>query len=310
MFSRHEFKDSNKLSSSVITFGNFDGLHLGHQEIFKKVLEISNKHSLPSVVLSFSPHTNDVIFPAIKHFILTTIQDKINIIKEYNFDIFCQINFTENFSNYTPDEFLNKIISKYNPQYIILGYDNKFGKNGLGDIHYIKNADQYSNIEVLKVDPYKYKNNIVKTSLIKDYISNGNVSYANLLMTRKYCIIGKVISGNKIGTKLGFPTANIKINESKQIIPKNGVYSVNLIFDSMKYESVCNIGLTPTLNLQDKIKIEVHVINKDIQLYNKEVIIEFKNFIRDEIKFKSKTDLINQIKIDIDLIRKEGELKC
>ena len=129
-------------------------------------------------------------------------------------------------------------------------------------------------------------------------------------MSRKYSIRGTVIRGSSIGKNLGFPTANIKNNEKKQIIPKDGVYSVNLIFNSMEFNAVCNIGKTPTLNLQQYTKIEVHVIDQDIDLYNKEVVIVFNYFLRNELKFKNKEDLVNQINIDIESIRKEGELKC
>ena len=310
MFSKHEFKDSNKLDSSILTFGNFDGVHLGHQKIFDKILEISKKESLMSIVMTFTPHTNAIINPNKSHMILTSLNDKINIINKIGIDVLCTIEFNKQFSERSPSQFIKNIISKYNPKYLVLGYDNKFGKNGIGDADYIKKNKLFSNIKILKVDPFIYKNDIVKTTLIKYHITNKDIGYANILMNRQYSISGKVIKGSNIGKSIGFPTANIQINEIKQIIPKDGVYSVNLIFDSVKYDGICNIGFTPTLNLQDKIKIEVHVIDCNIELYDKNVKIEFKNFIRNEIKFQNKSDLINQIKIDIDSIRKEGELKC
>ena len=310
MFTKHEFKDSNKLDSSILTFGNFDGVHLGHQKIFNKILKISKKESLTSIVISFYPHTDIIINPQNEHMILTPLSDKMNIINKFGIDIFCTIDFTKEFSEKSPNEFIENVISKYNPKYLVLGYDNKFGKNGLGDADYLMKNKLFSNIKILKVDPLIFQNNIVKTTLIKHQITTKNIAYANILMNRQYSLSGKVIKGSSIGKSIGFPTANIQINEVKQIIPKDGVYSVNLLFDSVEHKGICNIGFTPTLNLQDTIKIEVHVIDCNIDLYDKIVKIEFKNFIRNEIKFKNRSDLINQIKIDIDSIRKEGELEC
>ena len=307
MFIRHELNDVNKISSSVLTFGNFDGMHLGHQKIIRLVENYSKQNNIPSVVMSFTPHTKSIIFKNKNYRVLTSAKCKTSIMKNLGIKIYCNINFTKEFSILSPESFMQLIINKYNPKYLILGYDNKFGKEGKGDIEYLEKINKYSNINIIQVNPLKIKGSIVKTTLIKELILNNNISIANELIGRKYRIEGIVVKGSSIGRSIGFPTANIEKNEKKQIIPKDGVYSVNLIFNSAKYKAVCNIGMTPTLNLQHCAKIEVHLINQDIDLYNKNVVIEFNHFIRNEIKFKNKQELVNQINVDIASIEIEGE---
>ena len=140
---------------------------------------------------------------------------------------------------------------KYNPKFIVMGYDNKFGKNALGTFEYLKNNKLYKHIEFIQEKKYHIKNNNVKTSIIKKMIATNQIYTANEMLGYKYYLIGTVIEGNKNGRKLGFPTANIKILYSEQLIPSNGVYSVTLYYNNNKYSSICNIGINPTFNKND-----------------------------------------------------------
>ena len=310
MFIRHELNDINSLSKSVIAFGNFDGLHLGHQKIINKVKELSRINNCKSVVLTFNPHTKVVLQKNDNYKTLTNINQKANILKNMGIDVLCEIKFDETYSNLSYKKFLNILINKYNPLNIVLGYDNKFRKNRIGEYSLLDKDTLYEKIDFTHINPYSTKNMIIKTSLIKDMLLEGDILNVNKYLGRKYSINGVVIKGNAVGKKIGFPTANIDISKIKQLIPMNGVYSVNLKFDKRQYKSVCNIGYKPTLQNNKKLSVEVHIIDKNINLYDKYVELEFENFIRNEKKFNNVDELIVQIKNDIDLLKNKGEVKC
>ena len=299
----NKLTDSVKLENSALTFGNFDGLHLGHQQILNKLIEISELHKIPSVVLSFNPHTNCIL--KYKDFkVLIPFKDKINSLKDFNINHICEIEFNKEFSKLTADKFLDILIQKYNPSYLIFGYDNYFGYNKTGSYKYVKNCKKYKNINCIQVNQYENSEELVKTSNIKKLILDSKIDIANQYLYTKYKLFGYVDEGYKIGRTLGFPTANINVN-IEQIIPGNGVYSVNLLVGNNIYKGICNIGVCPTLHNKKKRSIEVHIIDKSINLYNCKVIVEFIKYIRSEQKFNSKEDLINQIKEDILSLKEE-----
>lgn len=300
----NKLTDSKCINDSVLSFGNFDGIHLGHQKIISKVIELSKLHSIPSVILSFNPHTNYILDG--NHFkTLLTHRDKINILKSYKIDYYGEIEFNLKFSKLSAEDFMSIIINKYNPSYIVFGYDNYFGYKKSGSFEFVDNNQKYNNIKCIKVEEFQYLSNYIKSSELKKMIKNNDIYTANKYLYQNYKIYGKVIRGYKIGRHLGFPTANI--NPSKeQIIPSNGVYDVNLIVDKKIYRSVCNIGVAPTLQNNNHVTIEVHVIDKMVDLYNLDVKIEFKSYIRSEKKFKNKNDLIRQIKQDIEIVKMKG----
>ena len=295
------------LNNSIISFGNFDGLHLGHQEIIKTMIKLSKLHNLPTVLLSFNPHTNKILND--KNFkVLTPYSSKIENLKEFKLDYFCEIEFNYNFSLLTADEFLKLIIDKYNPSYIVFGYDNYFGYNRIGSYEYVKNNNEYAHINCIKVNKFQQLDHLIKTSSIKDLINNNNINDANRYLFDNYKLYGYVKNGYKIGRTLGFPTANINASK-EQIIPSNGVYSVNLLVGDAIYKAICNIGVCPTLHRSEDISIEVHIMDETINLYKSDVIVEFIDFIRHEKKFDSKEKLINQIKQDIKSIKEERIIK-
>lgn len=303
----HKLKDSNILKTSVVTFGNFDGLHVGHIQIINKLNKIANHEGIKSVLISFKPHTN-IILKDSNFKILTPFESKIDLLKQLNIDIFCTIDFDENFSKLNADSFMNIIIDKYNPSHIIFGYDNYFGYQKSGSFEYIKNNIKYKDIKSIQVNKYGNNEFNIKSSTIKQLISSSKIEEANTYLFKKYALYGLVIKGESIGSTIGFPTANIKIKK-EQIIPSNGVYSVNLFVDGVKYLGVCNIGFCPTLKDIDSVSVEVHVIDERVNFYNKDVIIEFNRYIRNEIKFKSINDLANQIKDDIANAKDERKIK-
>ena len=294
----HQLEDSNILNKSIITFGNFDGIHLGHKYLINKLISLSVDNNLKSVLITFDPHTNRTLVDKNLK-VITPFTKKKEILLDYNIDIVCRINFNKKFSQLNADSFMDLLIRKYNPKIILIGYDNFFGFKKSGSFNYLKNSEKYKNIEILALDQYTLNNKNVKSSIIKDMILNKDITQVNTFIGRLFSIDGKVIRGEKLSKLTGFKTANIKITNNEQLIPGNGVYSVNLMIDNKSYLSVCNIGYCPTIKDGKTISLEVHVINEDFDIYDKSVTIFFNFFIRNEIKFSNIDDLKNQILKDI-----------
>jgi len=294
----HQLEDSNILNKSIITFGNFDGIHLGHKYLINNLISLSVDNNLKSVLITFDPHTNRILVDKNLK-VITPFTKKKEILLDYNIDIVCRINFNKKFSQLNADSFMDLLIRKYNPKIILIGYDNFFGFKKSGSFNYLKNSEKYKNIEILALDQYTLNNKNVKSSIIKDMILNKDITQVNTFIGRLFSIDGKVIRGEKLSKLTGFKTANIKITNNEQLIPGNGVYSVNLMIDNKSYLSVCNIGYCPTIKDGKTISLEVHVINEDFDIYDKSVTIFFNFFIRNEIKFSNIDDLKNQILKDI-----------
>jgi len=303
----HSLNDSNKATkNTIITIGNYDGIHRGHIFLLNKLTDLAKANNLDSVLITFNPHTKSIINNT-NFKVITTFNDKIDLSDNLKIDFLCEVKFNEIIRKLSYKEFIKIIIKKYAPSIILIGYDNKFGNNRSGNYEVLNEYLKESDIEVLKCKEYKSPDYKVTTTNIKNNINNYNISLANNLLGRNYSIRGRVIKGENNGKSIGFPTANIKIYTFEQLIPPNGVYSVTLKVGSNKYRSICNIGYCPTIKDNCKFtSIEVHVINKNLELYNKNVTVEFLDFIRKEKKFNSKDDLIKQIKKDILMVNMKG----
>ena len=296
----HNLSDSRKANrKTIVTIGNYDGIHKGHIFLLKRLTKLAKDNQLDSVLVTFNPHTKSVVNKS-DFKVITTFEDKIILTDKLNIDFLCEVEFNDSIRMLNYKQFIEIVINKYNPSIILIGYDNKIGKNRIGTYELLKEHLNDTDIEVLQCEEYNSDNSKVSTTNVKNNIDQYNIILANELLGRKYSIKGKVIEGESNGKKIGFPTANVKINSFEQLIPPNGVYSVTLEVDNKKYNSICNIGYCPTIkkNCID-ITIEVHIINQNLQLYGKNVTINFIDFIRRESKFDSKEDLVKQIEKDI-----------
>ena len=296
----------NKIDNSIISFGNFDGFHLGHQSLVSSLIENADKYKAKSVLVIFRPHTKKIIMKNDDFKEISPYKVKVELLKSTKLDFVVTVNFSKDFSNVSAEDFICLINKKLNPVLILIGYDNKFGSKGRGSFDFLKKLIKKNNmnIKLNEFKPFLLGGNIIKSSIIKRDIVNGKIENANICLGRKYGISGIVIRGNQLGKKIGFPTANLKMDFSEQILPMHGVYYVNLIFENISYEGLCNIGCRPTFNDdKDKINIETHLkINDNMNLYGERVIIKFLKFIRKEIQFRNKDELISQIKEDIKLM--------
>ena len=297
-----DFNDSDIcISSSVVTLGNFDGLHLGHIDLINKLIsECADIDNSKSILITFNPHTQEIINPNKNIKLITPHKEKEKILCNYDIDYISIIEFNDQFSKLSPGEFIDLIISKYNPKTIILGYDSRFGYRGEGNYSFIKKYLSNKNIKVLKNKSYALNDTIIKSSLVKKIINDGDIESANTYLGRRFSLFGKIIKGDKIGSLIGFPTANLYLNNKQQIIPKVGVYCVTLFFDNAEYKALCNIGYRPTFFENGELSIESYILNyNDSDLYDKEVRIKFDFHIRGEKKFENKEALVKQINKDI-----------
>lgn len=286
---------------NCIVLGNFDGFHIGHKELVKKMLDISKNKNLNPSILLFKEHTKSSLDKDEFKY-LTTLNDKIEICKQLGLDNIFIINF-DNIKTLSPIEFLDFLKDKLNIKGIVVGDDYTFGNFAKGDILLMKEYCEQNQIVLNTISQVKIKNNIIKSTNIRILIEEGKVEDAAVLLGRPYKINGIVNHGFKRGRKLGFPTANISI-ERGYILPKEGVYLTKTITEKNEvYNSLSFVGKNITFN-EEELKIETYILDFSDDLYGKEISIEFMNFIRDNKKFDDPKDLVNQIKIDIENSRK------
>ena len=302
------FHDDKKIKNSVVTFGNFDGVHIGHKFIIDELKRISSYAKAKSILITFNPHTSSIINNHIdRHTLITTHDYKIDLLSKELIDFISIVDFNEAFSKVAYTSFVDQILLKYNPSHILIGYDNRFGYKAQGNFesltNYIKSTSK--DIKVLSLNEIKQQTIKVKSSIIKNLIESGNIKLVNSMLGRKFKLFGNIVEGTKVGNMLGFPTANLEVSNKQQIIPKVGVYCVNFVVGKNRYKSLCNIGYKPTFGNNNNLSIETHILSEEnFDLYNSYVEIEFIDYIRDEIKFKNKDFLIEQINKDIIKVNK------
>lgn len=296
--------DNIKINEKVaIALGNFDGLHIGHQRLIKIMKNKSKELDLKSMVFTFSNHTKCILDKDYKPDLLMNNEQKAEEIKKMNVDYLYMIDFSKDIMKLTPEEFIKKVLlSRFNIGLIVVGFNYRFGYKGQGDIEVLKKLSEKYGFEIIVVPPVKCDNGlIVSSTYIRKLIKDGKISIANILLGRNFSLQGKIIKGKCLGNKLGFPTANIKI--SNIIIPRLGVYKTSVIYGEKSFDSITNIGMTPTFDGHE-IVVETHLIDFNKDIYGKNIKVELLDFIRPERKFNDIEELISQVKKDIVCIKK------
>jgi len=287
----------------VVTLGNFDGVHLGHQQIFKRVKEEASKVHGEGMVITFEPHPLKVLVPEKFLPLVTPFRKKMILIEKSGIETVLCIDFSLAFSELTPFEFIkNILVEKVKVKKVIIGYNYHFGKGQKGDAQTLKEAGKVFDFEVEVVEPLKVGQTIVSSSKIRGLIQRGEIEEASTLLGRDYPIIGKVVEGAKRGQTLGFPTANLEISD--ELYPKAGVYAVEVIWHQQHFNGLANVGLNPTFLPEQTrkgkpISFEVFILNFNRDIYGEEIQVDFIRRIRDEVRFDSPSRLINQIQKDI-----------
>jgi len=283
---------------SCLTIGNFDGVHIGHQALIKRVIQESQKRNLASVVVTFDPHPLSVVKGKTPPFITLTEQ-KLELISQLGVDyVFC-LPFNKELAQLTPKEFVKRYLVKgMGAQKIIVGYDYSFGKNKEGNFDLLKELGLEFGFEVEQVPPVIFNGEIVSSSRIRRLVQAGKVKEVRPMLNRFYQVRGTVVEGQKRGAKLlGFPTANIALKD--ELFPKIGVYAVWVNVLDKILAGVANIGFNPTFG-NDFLSVEVHIFNFGQNIYGQKIIVHFVEYLRSEQKFASVEQLKAQIKLDVE----------
>lgn len=284
----------------VLTQGTFDGVHRGHQQVLNQVLEEAKRQNLPSMLLTFHPHPRTIVQP--KDWspqILTSIEEKAQRVLDLGIDVVLVLAFTKEISQYSPKEFIERILcDAIGTKSMVVGYDHRFGKNREGRFDTLTTLSENYHFSVKEIAAKEIDDIAISSTRIRNYLSEGNLNMANELLGYAYPLSGTVIHGAKRGRTIGFPTANIEVEDPYKLIPPNGVYAATTTIDELKYPVVMNIGTRPTVDGQDR-SIEAHIIGLDKDLYNRRIQISMQSFIRKERKFDGLDSLKIQIHKDL-----------
>ena len=281
---------------TIVTIGTFDGVHLGHKSILDKLTKGTNNGEYEAVVLTFFPHPRMVLQQDVAIKLLNTIDEKATLLENYGIDTLIIHPFDTAFSNLSAEEFVKDIlVDQLNIHKIIIGYDHRFGKNRTADINDLISFGEKYDFEVAQIGAEEIDEIAISSTKIRKALLEGDVKLANQYLGYSYFISGKVIEGKKIGRTIGFPTANIEINENYKLLPKNGVYVVSSTINNVVYFGMMNIGNNPTIGDNEQ-TIEVHFFELNQDIYGENIQISILKHIREEQKFSN----IDELKIQLE----------
>ena len=293
-----------KYKRSLLAIGNFDGVHKGHQKVFKYAKKFAKKNKSKFGILTFYPLPVMFFNKRIKNYRLTSEDEKFKLLKQYGVDFVINIRFNKSFSKISADNFIEKIIyKKINPRHIFVSNNFKFGNKRKGNVNLLKRFGKKYDFKLLKISPYKYGQKLVSSSRIRKCLQKGNIDLANKLLSRTWFINGHVIKGKKLGRKLGYRTCNIRIKN--YILPLVGIYAVKVLIKNKKNISrgVAYFGSRPTFKGKE-IFLEINIFGIKKNLYRKKLRVYFLKFIRSDIKFSSSAKLVRQMNKDVILAKK------
>ncbi|MFL2500580.1 MAG: riboflavin biosynthesis protein RibF [Candidatus Neomarinimicrobiota bacterium] len=291
--------DMNALKSSVVTVGNYDGIHLGHQDVLKHIISVGKKEQIPSCLITFDPNPAYVLSDNSKPMNLQDIDSKLALLEEMGLDMVLVIPFTLEFSRMSAEDFSDNIIKKlFNPKLISVGENHYFGFNKRGDLAFLTNFCNENEIELHTPEIRMLNGKPISSTLTRRLINDGLLDQVPSLLGKFYGFNVLTVHGSNRGKSMNYPTANFIPLSKYQMIPEGGVYLSRVSLDGEKYFGMTNIGYRPTFN-EKKFVMEVHILSdKFTELYDKNFYIEFLHKIRNEIKFESKDYLIKQIEND------------
>jgi riboflavin kinase/FMN adenylyltransferase len=287
-----------RLRGAFVTIGNFDGVHLGHRFIFRRLVEEAHREGRPAVAISFDPHPKMVLHPERRPFyLITTPEEKIGLLADLEIDAFVLIPFSVEYARTTAEEFVRKILwERLRVRRILIGHDYTFGRGRVGNGAFLTESGRRLGFEVEVMNAFSVGDTVISSTKIREALLAGEVRFAATLLGRPYNLGGRVISGNHRGVRLGFPTANIA--PDKELVPARGVYAVRILREGKSHDGVLNIGFNPTF-ADKKRSVEVHIFDFQQDIYGEPIEILFIERIRDEVRFESPEKLIAQIGRDI-----------
>jgi len=285
---------------AVVTIGTFDGVHKGHQKIIQQLLAESEETGGESVLITFNPHPRKIVRPEINLMQLTTLDERIGLLKQYGINNLVVVPFTKAFSEQSALDYIDKfLVERFHPAKIIIGYDHKFGNNRSGNFQLLEQyADQYQ-YKVKEIDEQLINDAIISSTRIRESLLKGDVDTANNYLGYHYFFTGLVVEGNKLGRTIGYPTANLQMNKPDKLVPGNGVYTVTaqLEGETRILNGMMNIGTRPTVDGSHRV-IEVNLFDFDEDIYDRHLRICIKHFLRHEQKFNGIEALKDQLHKD------------
>ncbi|MBP9095574.1 MAG: bifunctional riboflavin kinase/FAD synthetase [Ignavibacteria bacterium] len=285
---------------TVVTVGTFDGVHIGHQQIIGELNRLKEEKNLRSILITFDPHPQIVLRNRSKDVkLLTSTEEKLELLKKFPLDTVYIINFSKEFAA-TPAEtfFTDYIVNRIGLNDLVIGYDHMFGKNREGSIETVNALSNKFGFSVHKVPEFKIDDKNISSTEIRKLLEEGDVNAAKFFLGRFYEIEGTIVQGAKRGRELGYPTANLQIEDDNKQIPKNGIYAVEVLYDKNIFRGMMSIGHNPTVNDTDEIFLEVNIFNFDKDIYGEKIKIRFVEYIREEVKFNSLEELTKKLDED------------
>lgn len=296
----HDIKDFRIIPNAIVTIGTFDGVHLGHQAVFKQMVDKARQIGGETVVITFFPHPRIVISPNDNRLrLITSQEDKIEHLRRSNIDNLIIINFTKEFSHTSSEDFIKDYVVRYiQPAILVIGYDHHFGSNRSGDFDTLSKLGMEFHFAVEKINEQDIEDITISSTKIRSALQQGDIKLANKLLGYSYSTSGIVTHGDSIGRTLGFPTANISIKPEYQLIEKTGVYATIAKVDGKDYPSMTYIGRRPTISNGLPTSTETYIMDFDGDLYGKEIRVTFVDRVRDEMTFDNLERLKSQIQED------------
>jgi riboflavin kinase/FMN adenylyltransferase len=297
-------KDVKELQNIVqnhkvcITIGNFDGVHLGHQDFLNQIKKNAEQVDAKFIVITFIPHPAQAL-KGQSGFLINSYEERRQLLEKQGVDYLLEVDFTRDFSSLKPKEFVDNYISIFlNIYCVYLGHDFSFGANKSGDHQIAQKIFTEKNIQLKLQDEFKLENNTISSSEVRACLRKGNVEAANTLLGRSYFLMGRVIKGQGRGKQIGYPTANLGYDR-EVLLPSKGVYLTRTQINDLVYLSVTNVGANPTFNTENEIHVETHLLNFSRDIYGEVVKVSFLQKLRDEKKFQTVNELVAQINADV-----------
>lgn len=288
----HSIDALPEFTNTVFTQGTFDGVHIGHQKILNRLISEAKIVNGESVLLTFWPHPRLLLFPDDNQLrLLQTLEEKLEILQKCGIDNVIVLPFTKEFSNILPEDYIKDfLMNSLRVHTAIVGYDHRFGRNREGDIKLLKSFSESLKYKVLEIGPEDIDHITISSTKIRNSLLSGDIDTANAYLGRPYSFTGKVVRGIQLGRKLGFPTANIEINNAHKLIPANGVYAVQCKYSHEVYGGMMNIGNNPTIPGKT-FSIEINLFDFDKEIYGEDLEVSVLARLRDEKKFENVEEL-------------------
>lgn len=295
----HHLSDFKKLENAVVTIGTFDGVHFGHRKIVSRLVETANATGGETVILTFFPHPRLIIDPENQELkMINTINEKAAILESLGVNHLIITPFTRDFSNLSPDEYINQVlVDTIGVKHIIVGYDHRFGKDRKGCMEDLINAGKVQGFDVEEIPEQDIHDVAVSSTQIRRALLSGDVALAATYLGYHFSLKGRVIKGDKIGRTIGFPTANIFVEESYKLIPADGIYAVTVDLNEGSFKGMAYIGQRPTINGMTR-NIEVNIFDFNQEIYGQDITMTFMEFLRHDVKFTGLEALKVQLQQD------------